>query len=145
MTEDNKVLSYELGLLLDSAEALDEVLSLVKKQGAEVKNPVSQPRKIKLSYQIKKYSEAYLASPVIKITPSKITALNDSLNLAKPVLRFILLASSELKEASTKPKEASSGLSVATTPTQTMTPTKNQNDVVLSNEALEKKLEEILN
>jgi len=140
MTEDNKVLSYELGLLLDSPEALDEVLSLIKKQGGEVKNPIGQPRKIKLSYQIKKHSESFLASPIINLDPSKVILLNNALNLTKSVLRFILITAPNVSETSSKTREVS-GDQTSSAPT----PPKNQPDTALSNEALEKKLEEILN
>lgn len=139
---------YELSLMLRSEEAAEAVLALIKNQSLEVveKNPV---QKVKLAYPIKKETNAFFLSLVLSLSPDKVLPLDQELRLSEHVLRFLIITppiakedKSERSERFTKPRPDVSPQKTVETkaPVVSIAP----EPEVLTNELLEKKLEEIL-
>ncbi|MEK7641339.1 MAG: 30S ribosomal protein S6 [Patescibacteria group bacterium] len=125
---------YELAYLLAAPEAEQEVLALLKQNGAEIshhKAAVSIP----LAYQIAKHATAYFGFVYFMANPSALKPVTDALTLQKGVLRSLVITPPVRVAAPTAP-----GMGRPTTaskPEKKTTPS-------ISNEALEEKLEEIL-
>lgn len=144
MEEGSK--KYEISLMLRSEEAAEAVFVLVKNQGGEVLE-TSPLQKIKLSYPIKKEVSAIFLTMVARLAPEKVSALDQSLRLLPDVLRFLIITPPiekeerlERPERSPKPKPETSKKPEAAKESPIFPP----EPEVLTNELLEKKLEEIL-
>lgn len=147
VNEDKDKKEYELALLLKNESDLPGVLSLVGQHNAE---SISEPRakRLQLAYEIKGQNEGVFAYLTFKMFGDDIKALEHDLNTRIEVLRFMVIASPAPAE-----RTASSPLppreerrprtpNYSTTPvTEVPKPTASR---PLSNEALEKKIEEIL-
>ncbi|MBI4993436.1 30S ribosomal protein S6 [Candidatus Wolfebacteria bacterium] len=136
---------YEIGFLAYSEEARNNIVELLKVNSAEIINDGGFS-KIKLAYPVKKHTSAFFGYIQFSSLPSAVVNLKDSLKLNSQILRFMiiilnpkaLLAKSsgrffEKSEAKEFKKELE-GIEVKKIRPQS----------VLSNEDLEKKLEEIL-
>jgi ribosomal protein S6 len=141
---------YELALLLKSEENLAGVLKLVAQHNAE---GVSEPRakRLQLAYEIKKHTEAVFVYFTFKAFGDDIKALEHDLNIHADVLRFMVIASPAPAErtatSAMPPREErrprTTGYGSASAPAaETARPAAAPKP--LSNEALEKKIEEIL-
>jgi ribosomal protein S6 len=139
---------YELSLMLRTEEAAEAVLVSIKNQGGDVleKNPI---QKVKLSYPIKKETNAFFLSLVLSLLPEKVLALDQELKLSEYVLRFLIITPpiakedrSERSERFMKPKPEMSPQKTEEIKTP-IAPVASEPEV-LTNELLEKKLEEIL-
>ncbi len=127
MNEENKK-EYEIAYLLATPEAEQEVLALLKQNGAEISNQKAATS-IPLAYQIKKHATAFFGFSYFMADPSAIKPVTDALRLQKGVLRSLII---------TPPvRVAAPMLPGAGRPEKKVAPT-------ISNEALEEKLEEIL-
>ncbi|HEY4523738.1 MAG TPA: 30S ribosomal protein S6 [Candidatus Paceibacterota bacterium] len=138
---------YELSLMLKTEEAVESVLLLIKNQDGVVLEK-SLIQKAKLTYPIKKETNAFFFSVVLSLLPEKVLALDRELKLLRDVLRFLIITPPIVKEErSERPQRL-----VKPRPESSQKPeeyrehavTKEKEPEVLTNELLEKKLEEIL-
>lgn len=131
-TELNKK-EYELSFLSKTEEGSREVLETIKSQGGEVsfESPVN---KISLAYKIEKESSAFFGYVFFSAQTDAIKHIDEALRLKGNILRFLIITPPFEKN---KPKAAISPKSRPQKPAEANQP--------LSNEALEKKIEEILN
>jgi small subunit ribosomal protein S6 len=126
---------YELGYLLKE-EKNAEILDAVRTLGGDItlEGPVNRT---KLAYEIQKESEAYFGFVQFMMEPTKAKELEAILGLNKNVMRSLIMTPPPMKEkkrpeGSEAPKPAAPVREAKAQPT------------TLSNEALEKKIEEIL-
>lgn len=128
---------YELAYIAQEENGADLVRSEITREGGEIflENPAER---ITLAYKIAKQNQAYFGWFHFRISPEAIQVLNHELKTKPGILRFLIVTPPFVK---IKPKPTPRGkqvLPVAGTesgPVSTMP---------LSNEALEKKIEEIL-
>ena len=146
--EDKDKKEYELALLLKSEDNLAGVLTLVGQHNAE---GVSEPRakRLQLSYEIKKHTEAVFVYFTFKAFGDDIKALEHDLNTHADVLRFMVIASpapAERNATSAMPPREERRSRAAPSYSAPVTPEvpRPAPSKPLSNEALEKKIEEIL-
>jgi ribosomal protein S6 len=151
--EEKDKKEYELALLLKTEENLAGVLTLIGTHNGE---GVSEPRakRLQLAYEIKKLNEAVFVSLTFKMYADDMKALEHELNSAADVLRFMVIASpapAERPSAGLMPQReerrsrstssSSHSSSAPSAPSEAPKPAPSR---PLSNEALEKKIEEIL-
>lgn len=143
------VKKYEISLLLRSEEVAEPVLTALKNSGAVVEEK-SQPAKIKLAYPIKKEVSAYFMCAVFSCAPEAVLKLQEELKHQPEILRFLVVTPPILKEErrdrdrnfSSKPRPSSEPIE---RPRREEEPRPQpQQPEIVSNELLEKKLEEIL-
>ena len=127
MNDENKK-EYEIAYLLTSPEAEQEVLALLKQNGAEISHQKAAAS-IPLAYQIKKHATAFFGFAYFFADPSAIKPVTDALKLQKGVLRSLVITPPVRVAAPTVPGTGR--------PEKKVSPN-------ISNEALEEKLEEIL-
>jgi ribosomal protein S6 len=145
--EDKDKKEYELALLLKSEENLGGVLTLVSSHHGE---GASEPRakRLQLAYEIKKHTEAVFAYFTFKMFGDDIKALEQELNTRPDVIRFMVIASPALAErTATSPmplREERRPRSATPSSPSSDAPRSTAPSRPLSNEALEKKIEEIL-
>jgi ribosomal protein S6 len=153
--EDKDRKEYELALLLKNEDNLAGVVTLVNQHNAE---GMTEPRakRLQLAYEIKKLNEAVFVYFTFKAFGDDIKALESDLNQRADVLRFMVIASPAPAERpssgmmphdrrSSAPSSASS--SAPRSAPRTMSAASESKPAAsrpLSNEALEKKIEEIL-
>lgn len=128
-TENKK--EYEISFLLTSPEAEKELAGILQKHGADVfyQKPAAE---LPLAYKIKKHISAYFGFYHFRAMPEAIKPLKEELNLATPVLRFLIITPPvKLATEARPPSRFERGERKETAP-------------ILSNEALSEKLEEIL-
>lgn len=128
---------YEVGFLVREESKAREVVDAVKAAGGEVtlEGPVNR---IRLAYQIDKQTEALFGFTQFMMDPAAAKALEKALTMNPDVLRFLILTPPPLKEKPRKPREA------MPRPASKPYPSRAPEAPTLSNEALEKKIEEIL-
>ena len=147
--EDKDKKEYELALLIKNEDNMPGVLALVAQHNAE---GVSEPRakRLQLAYEIKKHHEAVFVYFTFKAFGDDIKALEHDLNTYGDVLRSMVIASPAPAErtatSAMPPREERRGRSSTpyTAPAAPTEPPKPAASKPLSNEALEKKIEEIL-
>jgi ribosomal protein S6 len=141
---------YELALLLKSEEDLAGVIKLAGQHNAE---GVSEPRakRLQLSYEIKGHTEGVFVYFTFKMFGDDIKAFEHDLNTQANVLRFMVIASPAPAERiatsamppreERRPRTPNYGSAAPAAPSEAPRPAPSK---PLSNEALEKKIEEIL-
>jgi ribosomal protein S6 len=139
--EEKDKKEYELAVLVKNETDVAPIVALVGKHGAE---GISEPRakRLGLAYEIKKQNEAVFASFTFKAYGDGVKELESELNIRPDVLRFLIIASPPVMEHSTStipPHERQSSRPVRNSFTEAKPASR-----PLSNEALEKKIEEIL-
>ena len=157
--EDKDKKEYELALLLKTEDNLAGVLALVAQHNGE---GVSEPRakRLQLAYEIKKVNEAVFVYFTFKMFGDDMNALEHDLNSRAEVLRSMVIASpapAERPSASAMPpyerrssgsrssSGSSAGASRSAAPSASSSAEpKPAPSRPLSNEALEKTIEEIL-
>ncbi len=131
---------YEVAVLVPREELVSPILKILSQHKIEIKSEGSV-RKIKLAYDIKKATEAYFVFFQVVALPESIKLLEVNLRANTDVLRFLIIhlpgTKSERDEAS---KRASRGPSRR----PGIAPMESHQPKTLSNEAIEKKIEEIL-
>jgi len=138
---------YEISLMLRSEEATEPVLALIKSYGGEVleKDPL---QKVRLSYPIKKETNAFFLVLVAVLAPEKISALDQSLRLITDVLRFLIITPPIEKEERRDERLERSPRPRADAPKKMEeikeVPVMPAEPEALTNELLEKELEKIL-
>jgi ribosomal protein S6 len=133
--------NYELAYLAKNEEAAHEVSEMVKSVGAEVsfEAPLT---KLPLAYPVKKEKAAHFGYMHFISDPGLIADLDRSLKTLPSVLRFLIITPPFVKSQGRSERPASSGSAPRA---KFATPRMSQpKPTPLSNEALEKKIEEIL-
>jgi ribosomal protein S6 len=152
--EDKDKKEYELALLLRNEDNLAGVLALVTQHNGE---GVSEPRakRLQLAYEIKKLNEAVFVYFTFKMFADELKALEGELNVHPNVLRSMVIASpapAERAPAAMPYERRSSGsrsssgssASRSAAPSAPASEPRPASSRPLSNEALEKTIEEIL-
>jgi ribosomal protein S6 len=146
--EEKDKKEYELALLLKAETDLAGVIALVNQHNGE---GLSEPRAkhLGLAYEIKKQTEAVFATFTFKAFGDEIKALEADLNNRQDVIRFMIIASPVTTEYSASPVVPQDRRSTsASRPSSSSRPAPSFDarpaTRPLSNEALEKKIEEIL-
>ncbi|RJQ29341.1 30S ribosomal protein S6 [Candidatus Parcubacteria bacterium] len=131
---------YELSFLVQREEAAREVQRLLAQHGGEMASE-GQLRKIQLAYPVKKETEAYFGFLSARLHPASAKLLERDLETSAAVLRFLIirLPSSRAVSASLQRPRVRPPF-VRREPS----PEPQRRTASLSNEALEKKIEEIL-
>jgi len=111
------------------------VKSALEKAGARI-NFEGQASRITLSYPIKKEREAHFGYFQFEVTPDKIKEIDEELKNSQEIIRFLTITPGYLKNRG-KPQIFSRPRPSAVKPAE-------GKSLPLSNEALEKKIEEIL-
>ncbi len=131
---------YEISYLLAAPETEQEVLSVLKKNGAEITHQ-KPSTSITLAYPIKKHPVAYFGFCHFNADASAIKPIDDILRLQKGLIRFLIItppvkmAVPRLTGDAGRPER----------PTAAGKPEKKVTaPAAISNEALSEKLEEIL-
>ena len=140
---------YELAVLLKNEEDLAPIMALVRQHGAEV---AAEPRakRLTLAYEIKKNKEAVFAYSTFKADGPAMKELENDLNTKSEVIRFLIVKTpapdpSASRQMSPLGAAAQRRVRIMRTgPAATPGDAKPATPQVLSNEALEKKIEEIL-
>lgn len=127
---------YELAFLVNEETEAPGIVAALKDAGAEIhlEGPV---QKIALAYEIKKQTSAVFGFAQFSMDPAAAKSLEASMNLRPELLRFMLISPPSAKErpypqANSPTRPAAKPYEPKSVPTG------------LSNEALEKKIEEIL-
>lgn len=126
---------YEISFLIREESHKEEILSNLQKIWAELIF-VKEPEKINLAYPIKHVSQALFGYVDFRALPEKAKELEKNLKTSKNILRFMIIRDSFIK----KPSQDKKKIEEYKKPKQFI----NQQENVLTNEALEKKLEEML-
>lgn len=131
---------YEIGFLLKNEEVYERLLKAIEEAGGEgiQKNQIT---KIRLAYPINKDTSGFFSFVIFDLEPEKISSLDRNLKMADYILRYLIItppvAKEIRKERERRPSEPKSP------PKRTEVYSKPSSEI-LSNELLEKKLEEIL-
>ena len=163
--------SYEIGFMARDEKGLAAVLDRVKAHGGEItlEGPVDE---VALAYEIKKQKQARFGYLHASLDPSEIAVLNQELERAESILRFLIMTPPFIKPAPRQMPDGRSahagGSAASSSPApfssvggisrragdarysgsgDVATPTTGRQPLPpapLSNEALEKKIEEIL-
>jgi len=137
--EDQELKKYEVTLLLKE-DIKDKIEAILSKNGA-VNLITGEFKKIQLAYPIKKENFAFIGDITFEILPSEISKISNDLKVESSVLRYLITKLENLQQAEenknkNKPysgsykKERRSVVSSSST--------------MLTNETLEKQIEEIL-
>lgn len=137
MKEQDQKNTYEITFHVLSEEAADDVRGALRKHGAAIS--LEKPmQKARLAYPIKKQTYSFLGIIAFEADPETIVPLERDLLLLKSLVRFLVSKVFSRKE---KPKKAKK----ADAPQPPDAPKRFKPfGESLSNEALEKKIEEIL-
>ena len=148
--EEKDKKEYELALLLKNEENLAGVLTLVGRHNADGITE-ARAKRLQLAYEIKKHTEAVFVYFTFKMFGDDIKSLETDLNTHADVLRFMVIASPAPAERTAtsamppreerRPRSNSYPSQSASQPLEAPRPAPSK---PLSNEALEKKIEEIL-
>ena len=145
MDEEKDKKTYELALLLKSESDAPRVVEFVRQHGGEM---VSEPRakKLALAYTIKGNTEAVFASCVFKASGEEVKSLERDLAMRQEVIRSMVLVTPPRSERQApltpyfpmqkRGRPSIAGTSSASEPRPAVSHP-------LSNEALERKIEEI--
>ncbi|MFH1246620.1 MAG: 30S ribosomal protein S6 [Candidatus Liptonbacteria bacterium] len=136
--------SYEIGFVTRDAEAISALLESLKRYGAEItlEGPIEQ---IPLAYKIKKQTQAQFGYVHFLMDPAQIAVVNDELERAEGVLRFLIITPPFMKQKSRMmPQDMNRPAVPHRAAAETLAEKKPAPVSPLSNEALEKKIEEIL-
>ncbi len=145
MNQGNKdTKEYEISFVVANQEAGDDIKTILNQYGGEVfySSPVAE---IRLAYPIKKTSHAYFGFLHFRSSPEVVEKVTQSLKLKPAVLRTLLVTppiSKGGKPQRSPRKEMKDQKIGAGADLATVAPSKSGG--VLTNEALEEKLEEIL-
>lgn len=150
MEKENK--KYEISFLASSEEARNSVVEVLKKFKAEIFDE-GEFKRIRLAYPVKKQTSAFFGYIQFSAVPSIISGLKDSLKLNSQILRFMIILAVD-KNVLLKPKDIQIFEKSAASDepylqrefkkVEKRIPKAPKHQPILSNEDLEKKLEEIL-
>ncbi|MDO8443187.1 MAG: 30S ribosomal protein S6 [bacterium] len=135
-SEGKKV--YELAFLLKDPSSEKVVFDFLAQHKAVILNQ-SPVNSMKLAYPIKKHLSGFFGVINLEADPENVKALSSALNLSADVLRFLIIAVPNAKKSSEKERSEPRRMSKTET-----TSSSSGSSSVLSNKALEERLEEIL-
>ncbi len=144
--EEKDKKEYELGVLILREEDLPGVLALLAQHHADITSE-ARAKRLAMAYEIKGHKEGVFASVTFKAYGDEVKELEHDLRLRADVLRSIVV---KLPKPSLRPAPSASapapvsGEPYAHTTPRTAPESRPAAPKPLSNEALEKKLEEIL-
>jgi ribosomal protein S6 len=144
--EDIDKKEYEISVLLKNEGDLANVLTLIGQHGGEMSSE-AKSRNLALAYEIKKHKDAVFAYCNFRSYPDDAKNLEHDLNTRQDVLRFLIIASPPAAEKISPVMGSLRRGRRPTRPSSSPTPgmeAPKQAPKTLSNEALEKKIEEIL-
>lgn len=141
MISDKEERYYELGFLIKTEEDAALVRKILTKNKAEIMEEGAIV-KVRLAYPVKKTNQAFFGYYRWLAVAETLTDIERELKLASPVLRYLLIKLPKNLPAVKKSEPVSSRSFVKK---KEKTPVKKVVPASLSNEALEKKIEEILN
>ena len=141
--EDKEKLTkeYEIGVLVRKEEDLPEVRRVVEQHGG-VMTADFRPKKIALAYPIKKEEEAIFAFGLFSAEPASTKQLEQDLVTENVVLRSIIVI--PFKASASAGTGTGKKWDRTSRPVAPVEGTRTSSTNVLSNEALEKKIEEML-
>lgn len=125
---------YEIAFLLRDEAVLRSVLDAMRGVGAEI-NFESPLNRVPLAYPVCKEAAAFFGWFIFSSAPENVKSINAVLKLNRDVLRFLII---------TPPLVKKTRRQIPAKPRQTNTFTEERQGGHLSNEDLEKKIEEIL-
>ncbi len=128
--------SYEVAFLVKSPEEEKVVADLINQHKGNILQK-SQIKETKLAYPIKKHSSAYFGYMHFELLPADLERLSNSLKLNPAVLRYLTVLAPAVKKPSERKSAEKENKEV---PAPAVTASRS----ILTNEALEEKLEEIL-
>lgn len=137
MTEEKDKKEYEISFLVRQEEQSQEVAKALNRHGAQISHE-GQVTKMRLAYPIKKETNACFGYYWFFAAPEAVVQIDNDLRLSKEVLRFMVVASPVKKSASERRDVRETPKSAPQAPA----PVAQERE--LTNEDLEKKLEEIL-
>lgn len=129
---------YEIAFLVKEGEAQAGVLGAIKANQGEVYYE-SSVNQIKLAYPINKQTSAFFGFCEFRASAETVKQISEKLKLEPQVVRFLIVVPPKKAAATHEPKEAAP-LQTEPKPAAKMQAAPQ----ILSNEALEQKLEEIL-
>lgn len=137
---DNK--NYEISFLVKTEEGPAVVLRLLKQHQFDIilEGPI---RKINLAYKIKKETQGYFGFFHVSGSPESLPAVNHDLSINPEILRFLFITPPFAKSFA-KSKEQAPAKPRISRPLAAKVEPEVKPSVPLSNEALERKIEEIL-
>jgi ribosomal protein S6 len=141
-TADKDQKEYELAVLVRKEEDLPAISALVKEHSGELVADF-RAKRVALAYPIKKEKEAIFAYANFRSLPETAKTLEHDLNVRQDVLRSLITIPPKVKEKSEAVREMPVKKASAPRPSAGIAESK-QTSGPLSNEALEKKIEEIL-
>jgi ribosomal protein S6 len=130
MADDFK--SYEIAFLVKNPEDEKVLGDLIGQYKGNVLQK-SALKETRLSYPIKKHASAYFGYIQFELAPMEMEKLSQSLKLNPAILRYLAVASPAVRSVEKRPVEEKKSVKPAAAVGS-----------VLTNEALEEKLEEIL-
>ncbi len=144
MSEERKY--YELAYLINAPEKVEEIKSLLNKLKVEIFNE-GEVKKLNLAYPIKKQNQAYFGYLNFLTEPDKILEIDKQLKYLDFVLRFLIVKMNKyyLKSLLKDKEEIKNKEEQADIKNIVEEKSLEVESEILSNEVLEKKLEEILN
>lgn len=137
-THDRK--DYEISFLVKDEADAENVARLLKQHGAEIATGGSL-KPLVLAYKIKKQTHAYFGYAHFSALPSALPALQRDLETNPLILRFLVITPPFMRMRTYTPRMKPSSPVRQSVSLGDMTP---PSSLPLSNEALEKKIEEIL-
>jgi ribosomal protein S6 len=137
------VKEYEISYILKDEADFKTLQDLLVAHEGEVFSETAL-RNVVLSYPIKKQTQAFFGYLHFKMDPEKIKSFDHDLKFNTPVLRFLIVTPPFVKGKSTVAPKSKFRTGSPAPKSETPTPTRTDS-LPLSNEDLEKKIEEILN
>ena len=129
---------YELSFLARDEKGAEAVLNLLKKWGAEI--TLEGPfERVALAYKIAGALSAYLGYFHLRLTPDKVQPLSQDLRAKGVTLRFLIITPPFVKG-----RVRPAGKSKTMRPAPIAPPERRPASLPISNEALERTIEEIL-
>lgn len=136
--EEKDIKKYELSFLVKEEGDEKKVLEFISKEGGSIDlEPL--PTKIALAYPISGFSQAYFGYVHFSAMPEVIANLEHELVTKEFVLRHLLITPPFVKDS--RPKQVEGSVSEAKPESKSVESSKSE---PLTNEELEKKIEEIL-
>lgn len=137
-TENEEKNFYEIGFVFNAEDNKAEVIKLIKDLEGEILRE-GEVFKIKLAYPIKKQNSGFFSFLQFFLKPENLTNLKKTLKFNPSILRFLVIKLKEKEEKivqKSRREEKARFISVRPATQKTVD--------ALSNEELEKKIEEIL-
>ena len=141
LQEDSVEKAYEVSFLTETEDNAEALKRLFGQHGASITQE-SPVKKVNLAYPIEKRTQAVLSALKVNAAPEKIKLLEKDLRGNKNVLRSLIVAVP--REKSSDEREAKKPAAPSRRAGPTHRESRIEKTKPLSNEAIEKKIEEIL-